>query len=146
VRLRRGVDDGTPEALRQLLEVDAMVAFVDGYNVTMEGWPVLDHRGQRSRLLSALAAVQHQVPAVIHVVFDGDADGGRPSVATPLPVRVHFSAADTEADDVILAMVGQLPTDVPVLVVSSDRRVAEGARRLGANAVASSVLLELLRR
>jgi len=146
VRLRRGVVDGTPEALRQLLEVDAMVAFVDGYNVTMEGWPVLDQTGQRSRLLSALASVQHQVSAVIHVVFDGDADGGRPSVGIPLPVRVHFSDADTEADDVILAMVARLPTDVPVLVVSSDRRVAEGARRLGANAVASPVLLELLRR
>ena len=146
VRLRRGVDEGTPEALRQLLEVDDMVTFVDGYNVTMEGWPVLDQQGQRSRLLSALATVQHQVPAAIHVVFDGDADGGRPSVANPLPVRVHFSAADTEADDLILAMVGRLPTDVPVLVVSSDRRVAEGARRLGANAVRSSVLLDLLRR
>ena len=67
-------------------------------------------------------------------------------MGAPLPVRVHFSAAGTEADDLILDMVARLPTDVPVLVVSSDRRVAEGARRLGANAVASSVLLELLRR
>ena len=70
----------------------------------------------------------------------------RPSVGAPLPVRVHFSPADTEADDVILSMVAGLPTDTPVLVVSSDRRVAEGARRLGANSVRSSVLLELLRR
>ena len=79
-------------------------------------------------------------------MFDGDAEGRRPAVGAPLPVRVHFSPADTEADDVILSMVAGLPTDTPVLVVSSDRRVAEGARRLGANSVRSSVLLELLRR
>jgi hypothetical protein len=80
------------------------------------------------------------------VVFDGDDDGRRPSVGAPLPVRVHFSSAEVEADDVILDMVSRLPTDVGVLVVSSDRRVAEGARRLGANVASSSVLLELLRR
>lgn len=146
VRLHSGVHDGTADGLRQLLGVEGMVAIVDGYNVTMEGWPSLDQHGQRSSLLSALAGVQAQVPAAIHVVFDGDDDGRRPAVGAPLPVRVHFSAADTEADDVILSMVTRLPTDTPVLVVSSDRRVAEGARRLGANAVRSSVLLELVRR
>jgi predicted RNA-binding protein with PIN domain len=146
VRLRGGVHDGTPEGLQQLLEVEGMVAIVDGYNVTMEGWPALDHHGQRSSLVTRLGGVQTLVPAAIHVVFDGDADGRRPSVGAPLPVRVHFSPADTEADDVILSMVAGLPTDTPVLVVSSDRRVAEGARRLGANSVRSSVLLELLRR
>lgn len=146
VRLRGGVHDGSAEGLRQLLEVDGMIAIVDGYNVSMEGWPGLDRHGQRTKLVADLGGVQTQVRAAIHVVFDGDADGRRPSVAAPLPVRVHFSPADTEADDVILDMVAGLPTDTPVLVVSSDRRVAEGARRLGANSLRSSVLLELLRR
>lgn len=146
VRLRGGVHDGSAEGLQQLLEVAGIVAIVDGYNVSMEGWPSLDQHGQRTSLVSALGGLQARVPAAIHVVFDGDADGRRPTVAAPLPVRVHFSPADTEADDVILSMVAGLPTDAPVLVVSSDRRVAEGARRLGANAVRSSVLLDLLRR
>jgi predicted RNA-binding protein with PIN domain len=145
VRLRGGVHDGTPEGLRQLLGVPAMVAVVDGYNVTMEGWPALDQFGQRSSLVSALGGLQAQVPAAIHVVFDGDDDGRRPAVGAPLPVRVHFSDAETEADDVILTMVRGLPADTPVLVVSSDRRVAEGAREQGANTVGSSVLLDLLR-
>jgi predicted RNA-binding protein with PIN domain len=145
VRLRGGVHDGTPEGLRQLLGVPAMVAVVDGYNVTMEGWPALDQFGQRSSLVSALGGLQAQVPATIHVVFDGDDDGRRPAVGAPLPVRVHFSDAETEADDVILTMVRGLPADTPVLVVSSDRRVAEGAREQGANTVGSSVLLDLLR-
>lgn len=146
VRLRSGVHEDSPEGIRQLLGLPALVAVVDGYNVTMEGWPTLDRGAQRDSLVAAAGGLQAQVPASIHLVFDGDADGGRPAVGAPLPVRVHFSAADTEADDLILDMVARLPTDVPVLVVSSDRRVAEGARRLGANAVASSVLLELLRR
>jgi predicted RNA-binding protein with PIN domain len=94
----------------------------------------------------ALGSLQARVRASLHVVFDGDADGSRPSVGAPLPVRVHFSPEHTEADDVILGMVAQLPTDTAVVVVSSDRRVAEGARRLGANSVRSSVLLQLLRR
>jgi predicted RNA-binding protein with PIN domain len=140
------VHDGTPEGLAQLLSVEGLVAIVDGYNVTMEGWPALDQQQQRDSLVSALGGLQARVPATVHVVFDGAADGRRPSVAAPLPVRVHFSAEGVEADDVILDMVARLPTDTAVLVVSSDRRVADGARRLGANAVRSSVLLELLRR
>jgi predicted RNA-binding protein with PIN domain len=146
VRLHSGVHDGSPEGLAQLLGVDDLVAIVDGYNVTMEGWPSLDQQQQRESLVSALGGLQARVPATLHVVFDGAADGRRPSVAAPLPVRVHFSAEGVEADDVILDMVARLPTDTAVLVVSSDRRVADGARRLGANAVRSSVLLELLRR
>lgn len=146
VRLRSGVHEDSPDGIRQLLGLPALVAVVDGYNVTMEGWPTLDRAGQRESLVTSAGSLQAQVPASIHLVFDGDADGGRPAVAAALPVRVHFSSADNEADDLILDMVARLPTDVPVLVVSSDRRVAEGARRLGANAVASSVLLDLLRR
>ncbi len=79
VRLRAGVHDGSHEGLRQLLDLEGLVAIVDGYNVTMEGWPALDRHGQRSSLVSALGGVQARVPAAIHVVFDGDADGRRPS-------------------------------------------------------------------
>lgn len=146
VRLRSGLVEDTPEGLAQLLGTPRLVAVVDGYNVTMEGWHGLDKAGQRDSLVTALGALQARTSATLHAVFDGDADGRRPAVGAPLPVRVHFSPEGTEADDVILDMVTRLPTDVPVLVVSSDRRVADGARRLGANAVPSSVLIELLRR
>lgn len=146
VRLRSGLVEDTPEGLAQLLGTPRLTAVVDGYNVTMEGWHGLDKAGQRDSLVTALGGLQARTSATLHVVFDGDADGRRPAVGAPLPVRVHFSPEGTEADDVILDMVTRLPTDVPVLVVSSDRRVADGARRLGANAVPSSVLIELLRR
>lgn len=133
------------EGLRQLLANAAMVVIVDGYNVTMQGWPSLDGPAQRDTLVRSLGSLQARVASTIHVVFDGDADGARPHVAVPLPIRVHFSDAETEADDVILSTVADLPTDTPVLVVSSDRRVTDGARRLGANVASSSELLELLR-
>ncbi len=145
LRLRGGVLEGTAEGMRQLLASKELVAIVDGYNVTMEGWPLLDPSAQRDTLIRALGALQATVVARIHVVFDGDSDGARPHVAAPLPIRVHFSAAGTEADDVILSTVKGLPTDTPVLVISSDRRVSDGARRLGANVARSSELLDLLR-
>lgn len=146
IRLRGGRRDDEPDGLRQLLDEPGLVVFVDGYNVSMLGWPQLDVAAQRESLVRALGGLQSQVAASVHVVFDGDDDGRRPSVAAPLPVRVHFSSAEVEADDLILDMVRRLPTDVAVLVISADRRVAEGARRLGANVAGSSVLLELLRR
>lgn len=145
IRLRRGVLEGTVEALRQLLANPSVVVIVDGYNVTMEGWPTMDPSSQREALVRALGSLQSQVSARIHVMFDGDSAGERPHVASPLPVRVHFSAAGIEADDVILSTVADLPTDTPVLVVSSDGRVANGSRRLGANVSRSKELLDLLR-
>jgi predicted RNA-binding protein with PIN domain len=117
----------------------------DGYNISMEAWPLLDGAAQRSSLLNMLAALQARTSALVHVVFDGEGAGSRPAVGAPLAVRVHFSKADVEADDVILDMVAGLPTDQPVIVVSSDRRVQDGARRLGANVVSSGQLLALTR-
>ena len=126
--------------------VVGLVAIIDGYNVSMELRPSLGRTEQRDSLIRSLGSLAARLPATIHVVFDGDDDGRRPAVGAPLPVRVHFSHAEIEADDLILDMVAELPTDVPVLVVSTDRRVAEGARRLGANAVRAGELIALLAR
>lgn len=145
IRLRRGVHEGSPEGIEQLLATPEVVAIVDGYNVSMEAWPLLDSAAQRSSLIAMLGSLQARCGASFHVVFDGDDDGRRPSVGAPLPVRVHFSHAEVEADDVVLDMVARLPTDRPVVVVSSDRRVQDGARRLGANIVKSGELLSLNR-
>jgi len=145
VRLVRGVVDGTVEAADQLLRFPNVVVFVDGYNVSMSAWPSLDRGGQRDQLVTVLANLRRRTGAEIHVVFDGDDDGARPSVSQPLPVRVHFSAADVEADDVLIEFAGRIPPDRPVVVVSSDRRVRQGARAAGANVIGSEQLLELAR-
>ena len=146
LRLQRGAVDGTVEATDQLLRTPGVQVLVDGYNVTMEGWPHLDARTQRERLVSLLTAVSARSGADVAVVFDGDDDGARPSVTTPLAVRVHYSPHDVEADDVIIAMAHDAPSERGVVVVSSDRRVADGVRRSGANVVSSSALLAWDRR
>ena len=146
LRLRRGVMEGTPEAVEQYLRASGVVVVVDGYNVSMTGWPALDQSGQRARLIALLAELRVRTGAEVHVVFDGDDDGSRPSVSVPLPVRVHFSPVDVEADDVVLDMVASLPAERPVVVVSSDRRVQDGARGRGANVVGSAQLLRAGRR
>jgi hypothetical protein len=146
VRLARGAVEGSVEATDQLLRAPGVQVLVDGYNVSMEGWPHLDARTQRERLLSLLTAAAARSGAEVHVVFDGDDDGRRPAVTAALAVRVHYTRADVEADDVVIAMANDLPVDRPVVVVSSDRRVQDGARRAGANVLSASALLAWDRR
>ncbi|MEX0767042.1 MAG: NYN domain-containing protein [Microthrixaceae bacterium] len=145
LRLVRGVIEGTPEGVEQLLLTPQIIVIADGYNISMEAWPQLDGSSQRDSLINLFATLQARTSAVIHVVFDGEGNGNRPAVSAPLAVRVHFSPTEVEADDLILQMVAELPTNQAVLVVSSDRRVQDGARRLGANVVSSAQLLSLTR-
>ena len=134
------------EATDQLLRTPDVQVVVDGYNVSMEGWPHLDARTQRDRLVGLLSGVAARAGARIQVVFDGDDDGRRPAVGAALAVRVHYTPVGVEADDVVIEMVGRLPSELPVVVVSSDRRVRDGARASGANVVSSAALLEWDRR
>jgi hypothetical protein len=50
-----------------------------------------------------------------------------------------------EADDLVLELVDAAPPERPVVVVSSDNRVRAGARRRGANSLATWQLLAILR-
>lgn len=146
VTLRRGALDGTVEATDQLLRTPDVVVLVDGYNVTLQGWEHLDIRTQRERMVGLLGDVAKRTGAEVHVVFDGAHDGGRPAVSSPLAVRVHYSPDEVEADDVIIGMVAEIPARRPVVVVSSDRRVRDGARTEGANLVHSAALRDWDRR
>jgi len=146
IRLERGALDGTIEATDQLMRTADVAVVVDGYSVTMEGWPHLDARSQRDRLISFLGTAAARSAADVHVVFDGSDEGGRPAVSAPLAVRVRYTPGDVEADDVVVAMAQDLPPERPVVVVSSDRRVQDGARAAGANVVSSSALLAWGRR
>ncbi len=112
---------------------------VDGYNVTKTGFPELALADQRDRLVRQLAAFAARTSAEVTVVFDGAA------VTTTRPfargVRVLFSAPGVSADDVIADLVRVEPSGRPVVVVSSDRRVADHAVSTGARAAPSAVLL-----
>jgi predicted RNA-binding protein with PIN domain len=147
LRLPGGIFDDSVEAAEHLLRSPDVALVVDGYNVTMTGWPTLAAAEQRRRLVGALAEVAARTSTEIDIVFDG-ADIG--AVPVPAPVRslvhVRFSPAGVEADDVVLDLVAHLPPARPVVVASSDNRVRDGARALGANVVHARQLLDALRR
>ena len=146
VRLGRGLSADSPEGLDEYLRRPETFVIIDGYNVSMAGWPSSGIALQRESLLRALGALAASAAADIHVVFDGSSDGSRPAVSTPLPVRVHFTEAGVEADDRILEFVDDAPLDDAIVVVSSDGRVRDGARQRGAVAVSSQTLLARIRR
>ena len=118
---------------------------VDGYNVAKSGWPRLDLRLQRERLVDALGNLQASTGARSEVVFDGVDDVEPWGRATPAWVRVEFTPSGTEADDRLLELLGHLPVTSPAVVVSDDRRVRDGARARGGNVLRVEQLLALLR-
>jgi predicted RNA-binding protein with PIN domain len=144
-----GILDDAPEAADHLVRQPGVLLLVDGYNTTLTDldWSALPIAEQRQRLVDALRELAARTGVAVEVVFDG-AEGGGPHLAAGPGrhgVRVVFSAPDEEADDWILRRVAALPPARPVVVASSDRRVREGAARLGANVVAARQLMSLLR-
>jgi predicted RNA-binding protein with PIN domain len=134
-----------PAALDRLLALPAVHLVVDGYNVTKTGYPELTLSGQRDRLVMQLSALAARTSAEVTVVFDGAGVVAVPTTA-PRGVRVLFSDPGVLADDVIRAVVAAEPEGRPVVVVTSDRAVADSVRRRGAHPVPSSVLLARLTR
>ena len=126
-----------------LLELPQVHLIIDGYNVTKTGYPELPLADQRTRLVSAMAAMQSRSNAEVTVVFDG---GARPPAQprTPRGVRVLFSAPDELADDLIRRLVAAEPDGRPLVVVTSDKQIVSDVRRSGAWTVPSAVLLQRL--
>lgn len=134
-----------PELVDRLLGLPRVHLVVDGYNVTKTGYGELPLAAQRARLIQGLGALTARTGAEVSCVFDGAA---RPPAMPPAPrgVRVLFSAAGEIADDLIRRLVAAEPEGRPVVVVSSDREVADDVRRAGAYAVPSALLLRRLDR
>lgn len=142
----RGLSADDPVWLDTLLAVPGVHVIVDGYNVTKTGFGTLPLDAQRSRLVQGVGSLAARTGAEVTVVFDGAERVAPVALATPRRVRVIFSAPGQLADEVILELVRVEPTGRPVVVVSSDREVAEGAQLGGARAVPSTALLALLGR
>jgi predicted RNA-binding protein with PIN domain len=142
-----GMFDDTVEAAEHLLRAPGAVLVVDGYNVTMTGWPELGAADQRRRLVAALSDLAARTASHVELVFDG-ADIDPVPVPTPARqmVRVRFSDPGVEADDVVIELAGCIPAATPVIVASSDNRVREGARRAGANLLHARQLLDVMGR
>lgn len=145
VELPGGVFDDSVEAAAHLLRTPDAVLVVDGYNLTMEGWPELGVADQRRRLVRGLSDLAHRTATHVEVVFDGaDVEPLTVPTAARQIVRVRFSDPGVEADDVVIDLVGRIPAATPVIVASSDRRVRDGVRRRGANVVHARQILALL--
>ncbi len=144
LRAARGVPDDSREGIAGLLTTPGIRVLIDGYNVAKEGWPQLSLDRQRERFLAGLATLVGNRGPMVDVVFDGaDVVGGHRSTNCPF-IRVSWSPPGVEADDEILAMIDAISVETPVLTISSDRRVRDGARDRGSNTASSRSLLELL--
>jgi predicted RNA-binding protein with PIN domain len=140
----RSVDD--PAILDALLALPRAHLVVDGYNVTKTGFPTLSLHEQRIRLLKGLGGIAARTGAEITCVFDGAELGGPVPVPQHKGVRVLFSKGGEIADELIRRLVAAEPQGRPLIVVSSDKEVADGVRRSGARPVPSAMLVRRLGR
>jgi predicted RNA-binding protein with PIN domain len=140
----RSHDD--PAMLDQLLALPRAHLIIDGYNVTKTGYPTLSLHEQRVRLLRGLGSIAARTGAEVTCVFDGAELGGPVPVPQHKGVRVLFSKPGEIADELIRRLVAAEPQGRPLIVVSSDREVADGVRRSGARPVPSAMLVRALAR
>jgi len=138
-----GLFDDSVEYAEYLLSVPNMWVLVDGYNVTKEAHPELSIEEQRRWLEGQLVGASGTVAATFGIVYDG-ADSGSEWMPVGSGVRARFTASGVEADDVIINQVAALDPTRAVTVVSSDRRVRDGAAAGGANVIYSRQLLDWL--
>ncbi|MEF9903279.1 NYN domain-containing protein [Streptomyces sp. P9-A2] len=138
----RALSEGDPAILDQLLALPQAHLVVDGYNVTKTGYPQMPLEKQRLRILGQLARLAAQTGAEMTCVFDGAELAAPVLLAPPRGVRVLFSKPGVTADELIRQLVRAEPPGRPVIVVSTDREVADGVARAGARPVASAVLLK----
>ncbi|MDT4988238.1 MAG: hypothetical protein QOI74_2332 [Micromonosporaceae bacterium] len=141
----RALDADDPVRLDQLLAMPKAHLVVDGYNVTKRGFGEISLEQQRSRLVTGLSGLAAQTRAEVTVVFDGaERVVGLPPA--PRGVRVLFSRKGETADDLIRRLVRAEPAGRPIVVISSDREVADGVRRHGAYPLGADSLLRRLAR
>lgn len=142
----RARESDDPAVLDALLSLPRVHLVVDGYNVTKTGYPTLSLHEQRVRLLRGLGAVAARTGAEVTCVFDGAQLGGPVPVPRFKGVRVLFSNPGEIADELIRRLVAAEPQGRPLVVVSSDREVADGVRRSGARPVPALMLVKALAR
>jgi predicted RNA-binding protein with PIN domain len=144
IRLGRGIIEDSVEGATALLALPGVLLLVDGWNVSQLGWPHLDGPAQRVALEQSLAHAAPLRNALVRVVWDGSGIGSAPRADRGGRLAVEFTPEHLEADDRIIELVARTPPERPVAVASNDRRIRDGVRAAGANAVRSDHLLALL--
>ncbi|MFC7548376.1 NYN domain-containing protein [Plantactinospora sp. GCM10030261] len=141
----RALSTDDPARLDELLALPRAHLVVDGYNVTKRGFGEMSLEQQRKRLISGLGGVAAQTGDEVTVVFDG-AERVHGLPPAPRGVRVLFSRRGETADELIRRLVRAEPAGRPIVVISSDREVADGVRRHGAYPLGADALLRRLAR
>ncbi|TDD13201.1 hypothetical protein E1218_34850 [Kribbella turkmenica] len=142
----RTAPDDDPALFDELLSLPQVHLIIDGYNVTKTVWPNSPLHSQRQRLVTALGALVAQRRVEVTVVFDGAELSGPVQLNPPRGVRVRFSPAGVIADEVIRQLVRAEPPGRPVVVVSTDREVAESIITLGARSLSATTLISRIAR
>jgi len=141
----RARDTDDPARLDDLLALPRAHLVVDGYNVTKRGFGEMPLEQQRKRLITGLGGIAAQTGDEVTVVFDG-AERMHGLPPAPRGVRVLFSRKGETADELIRRLVRAEPSGRVIVVVSSDREVADGVRRHGAYPMGADSLLRRLAR
>ncbi|MGE5827767.1 MAG: NYN domain-containing protein [Micromonosporaceae bacterium] len=141
----RALEADDPARLDQLLALPKVHLVVDGYNVTKRGFGDVSLEQQRGRLVNGLGGLAAQTGAEVTVVFDG-AEKLVGLSGVPRGVRVLFSRKGQTADELIRQLVRAEPAGRPIVVISSDKEVADGVRRHGAYPLGADALLRRLAR
>lgn len=120
-----------------------MLWLVDGYNVIRRDADLAAREAEtleagRAALLRLLAGVARDSGERFLVVFDGARRGG--GTAAEGQVQVRFSTPPERADDVLMREAARLRDGA--VVVTSDRTIADAARRTGAISVSAEQFLE----
>ncbi len=144
LRLPSGVAPDSPEAVVWLLERRGpTTVIVDGYNAGFELAGPGDPAAARRRLQVAVGPLPRVAagPLQVVIVYDStiEDDDGTAAVAAGRVVT-RFAAAGRSADDEIVALAGR--HQGPVVVISGDRAVREGAEAEGALTLWSKALAE----
>lgn len=142
----RTAPEDDPALFDELLSLPQVHLIIDGYNVTKTAWPNSPLHSQRQRLVTALGALVAQRRIEVTVVFDGAELSGPVQLNPPRGVRVRFSPAGVIADEVIRQLVRAEPPGRPVVVVSTDREVAESIIKLGARSLSATSLIARIAR
>jgi predicted RNA-binding protein with PIN domain len=129
--------------IEAMLATPGVVLVVDGYNVAHQAWAEATAADQRERLGIAATALTRRLGCEIVLVFDGD--GATRGPLRRGGVRVLFSDAGEEADEVVVREVEARSKRVPIVVASSDAWVREHAANLGAVVVSAETFVGVIK-